>query len=163
MAAFMLEVLEAAPGARILEIGAGSGYAAAIASLLCAPGGLVYACELEETLARTMEENLERWRRERRDAGDGGAFAPVRPIAGDGSAGFPDLAPFDRVLVSAGARRLGEGGFREAPLLDQLAADGILVYPECRGSLRRIRKLGAETRRDCWPGVAFVPLRGVNA
>jgi protein-L-isoaspartate O-methyltransferase len=65
------------------------------------------------------------------------------------------------VLVSAGVCR---PGFSEKILLDQLAPGGILVYPEARGNLYRLRKLpDGGVGRDRWGGVAFVELKGRNA
>ena len=169
MVAFMLDLLEPGPGMRMLEIGSGSGYAAAIASLLCAPGGIVHACEYHGELARSMRSHLDRWGAGRDDAGD--VRGVVETIAGDGSAGFPDLAPFDRILVSAGVRRSppggresgSGGGFSEEILLGQLGEGGILVYPEASGALYRIRVEGGGRVRESWWGVAFVPLVGANA
>jgi protein-L-isoaspartate(D-aspartate) O-methyltransferase len=164
MVAFMLEILETAPGQRILEIGAGSGYAAAAASVLCAPEGVVYACETVEALADSMEAHFSLWRAAARQSGDAGPFARIEIIAGDGSAGFPRLAPFDRILISAGVRPERTGcRFSESVLLTQLASDGILVFPEALGELHRSRKTGSGVARDSWMGVSFVPLVGRNA
>lgn len=164
MVAFMLEILETAPGQRILEIGAGSGYAAAAASLLCGPDGIVYACETIESLAESMRGHLARWRDALAGAGPGSQAARIEIIAGDGSAGFPELAPFDRILISAGVRQAQPGrGFSEFELLRQLVDEGILVYPETFGELFRIRKTKDGAARASWAGVSFVPLIGRNA
>ncbi len=159
MVAFMLDLLETAPGQRMLEVGAGSGYAAAAASLLCAPGGAVYACEAVPALAAALPSRLERWKRSRRYAGDDGPFADVQVIPDDGSGGFPSLAPFDRILLSAGVRT-GKGRFDEGLLLRQLSPDGVLVYPETFGDLYRLRRAGDSFTRETWTGVSFVPLVG---
>lgn len=164
MVAFMLETLETAPGQTLLEIGAGSGYAAAVASILCAPDGVVHACETVDSLSESMPSHFELWRNARKTAGDDGPFARIEIIAGDGSAGFPDIAPFDRILISAGVRPARIGcGFSESVLLSQLADDGILVYPEAFGELFRLRRTKTGADRDSWMGVAFVPLVGRNA
>ncbi|MDA8426550.1 MAG: protein-L-isoaspartate O-methyltransferase [Treponema sp.] len=177
MTAFMLDKLSLRPGLRVLEIGAGSGYAAALAALLCRPGGRVIAVEIIPELAARALANC---------ASAGPRYGPplsddIDFVAADGSAGLGERGPFDRILVSAGVRRSrlrglgggreggsgaeggGGGGFREEPLLDQLGPGGILVYPEERGNLYRIERRGEALLRDRWSGVAFVPLRGRNA
>jgi protein-L-isoaspartate(D-aspartate) O-methyltransferase len=164
MVAFMLDALRVFPGARILEVGAGCGYAAAALALLCSPGGRVIAAEILPELAGLARANCSVALAGR----DSSSAAGVEVLAIDASAGCPELAPFDRILLSAGASR---PSFREAPLLEQLADGGILLYPEARGRLYRITlplglrrtRGGAELIRDSWPGVAFVPLRGRNA
>ena len=179
MVAFMLDLLEIEADQTLLEIGSGSGYAAAAAALLAGPRGRVIACEALPSLAAAMRANLERWRdglRERAEAGRRAAdwAAPIEIVVADGSLGFPARAPFDRILLSAGVNRSARGtgragrepagrGFSERPLLAQLADGGILLYPETLGELLRVRKRGAALERDAWTGVAFVPLRGKNA
>lgn len=147
MVAFMLDLLDPGPGDRVLEVGAGSGYAAALAARLCAPGGRVVAVELLPGLAAAGRANC-------------AAFGErLVYVEGDGSSGLPAYAPFDRILLSAGVRR----GFDEGPFLAELAEGGVLVYPEERGRLFRVRREGGRLERDSWAGVAFVPLLGANA
>jgi len=153
MVAFMLDKLSLGPGMRVLEVGAGSGYAAAIAALLCAPGGRVTAAEILPELAAMARANCAVGLSRR-------AATPVEVVCADASAGLRDRAPFDRVFLSAG---VGGRSFREGPLLAQLAEGGVLLYPEARGSLYRITRLGDRTVRDYWSGVAFVRLRGKNS
>jgi protein-L-isoaspartate(D-aspartate) O-methyltransferase len=153
MVALMLDLLELRAGDRLLEVGSGSGYAAAIASILVAPGGFVFAVDRLPELLVSGRINC--------SAGRSGGAAPgerIEFILADGSAGFPARAPYDRILVSAGARP----GFREAPLLAELAPGGILVYPEERGRLFRLERRGSGWARESWSGVAFVPLLGAN-
>ncbi|HUW42214.1 MAG TPA: protein-L-isoaspartate O-methyltransferase [Rectinemataceae bacterium] len=160
MTAFMLDKLSLRPGLRMLEVGAGSGYAAALAALLCRPGGRVIAVEIIPELAARARANC---------ASAGPRYGPplsddIDFVAADGSAGLGERGPFDRILVSAGVRRSRRRpGFREEPLLDQLGPEGILVYPEERGNLYRLVRRGDTLLRDRWSGVAFVPLRGRNA
>ena len=156
MVAFMLDKLSLRPGLSMLEIGSGSGYAAAIAALLCRPGGRVLAVEIRPELSSRSRASC---------ATAGPRFGPpltdsIEFLAADGSAGVAERAPFDRILVSAGARR---PSFREEILVAQLAPDGVLVYPEERGSLYRVERRHGGLVRDRWHGVAFVPLRGRNA
>jgi len=158
MVALMLDKLTVEPGARILEVGAGSGYAAAIAAVLCQPGGTVYAAEIVPELARAGRANCAAYRVPGRPAFS--LLDVVAFIGGDGSAGFPELAPFDRILLSAG---VASSRFRESILVDQLEEGGILVYPQERGRLFRVRREGGGIVRESWGGVAFVPLRGTNS
>ncbi len=159
MVAFMLDKLELKPGARVLEVGAGCGYAAALMAILCSPGGAVIAAEILPELAATARANCAvalaaamptAW----------GALATVELLAVDGSGGLPERAPFDRIVLSAGVRR---GSFREEPLLGQLAEGGILLYPEARGKLYRTTRETGRLVRKSWNGVAFVSLQGKNA
>jgi len=109
MIAIMLGVLECRPEHRALEIGAGSGYAAALLSHLCRE---VDAIEIRPTLAASARETL---------AAIG--YDNVRVHLGDGSRGLPERAPFDRILVSAGAETV------PPQLLDQLAPGGRITIP----------------------------------
>jgi protein-L-isoaspartate(D-aspartate) O-methyltransferase len=149
MVAFMLDKLEVGPGARVLEVGAGCGYAAAALARLCSPGGSVLAAEILPELAAMARANC-------LVASAGHAIVPVEAFCADASAGLPGRAPFDRILFSAGVRLRR---FREADLLSQLAEGGILLYPEERGSLHRVALRGGTLLRDRWGGVAFVPLK----
>jgi len=148
MVAFMLDELGIAPGHRVLEIGAGCGYASAIASRLCAPGGRLFAVEIVPDLADLARRNL----------GDG--YPNLSILTGDGSVGLPDEAPFDRIFLSAGVTG---GGFDEGVLLRQLLDEGVLLFPETHGSVFRISLDGDASRVRKYFGVSFVPLIGDNA
>jgi len=158
MVALMLDLLKIGPGLRMLEIGSGSGYAAAIASLLCAPGGVVYAAEIVPELSRAGRANCSAYRVPCRPAFS--LLDAISFIEGDGSAGFPELAPFDRIMLSAGA---ASPSFRESILVSELSGEGILVYPQERGRLFRVSRTSSGVVRESWGGVAFVPLVGKNA
>ena len=142
--AYMTELLEVLPTHRVLEIGTGSGYQAAVLARLCRR---VYTVErrpplLAEARARFAELGL-----------DG-----IATRLGDGTRGWPEEAPFDRIMVTAGA-----AGRQPPPaLLDQLAVGGILVIPlaDDRWEQRLVRIRRNETgfqREESWP-VRFVPL-----
>ncbi len=148
MVAFMLDELEMATGQKVLEIGAGSGYAAAVASRLCGSEGRIFAVEIRGELAELARRNL----------GDG--YPNLTVLTGDGSAGLPAEAPFDRIFLSAG---VAGTGFDERILLDQLAGDGILLFPETRGSVFKIRKVEEGYTVRKFYGVSFVPLVGKNS
>lgn len=149
MVAFMLDLLRLEPGLRVLEVGAGSGWAAAVAAELVKPGGFVCACEILPGLAAALAERFAG----RRDIG---------VVAGDGSLGLPELPPWDRIFLSAGVRR----GFDPERLVERLAPGGILLYPETLGALVRVTldpRAPGGRRVDSWEGVRFVPLRGANS
>jgi protein-L-isoaspartate(D-aspartate) O-methyltransferase len=159
MVAFMLDKLDVRPGARVLEVGAGCGYAAALIALICSPGGSVVAAEILPELAATAGINCSAALAAARPLG-WASTAAVEVAAVDASAGLPERAPFDRIILSAGVRR---SSFREEPLVAQLAEGGILLYPEARGRLFRVRRRGRWIVRDGWSGVAFVRLEGTNS
>jgi protein-L-isoaspartate(D-aspartate) O-methyltransferase len=148
MTAFMLDKLEIVPGNIILEIGAGCGYASAAASLLCKPDGKVFASEIIPELSGRLTHNLASY------------IDNINIIHGDGSSGFPEHAPFDRIFVSAG---VNGDKFDPHILIDQLSSNGILLYPEVRGNLYRIKKSGNNTIRDTYYEVSFVPLKDANS
>ena len=105
----MLEALELHPTDRLLEVGVGSGYAIALASLLV---GEAYGVERLPELADAARERLGRL-----------GFGAIRVRTGDGTTGWPDAAPFDAILVSAGGREV------PAALVTQLAPGGRMVIP----------------------------------
>jgi len=107
--AYMTEVLEVAPSHKVLEVGTGSGYQAAVLSELVRE---VYTIEIVPELARRAETVLHELNR-----------TNIHVRAGDGYAGWPEEAPFDRIIVTAAPEQL------PSPLVDQLAAGGRLVVP----------------------------------
>lgn len=142
--AFMTELLELGPGERVLEIGTGSGYQAAVLAEIAGATN-VYSIEIVEPLAEFGRKNLIA-------AGYGGVVTKV----GDGYQGWSDHAPFQAVIVTAAPDHVPQ------PLIDQLAPGGRLVIPVGRGhqELLLIRKTtdGVETRRSI--PVRFVPMTG---
>ncbi|SFM69101.1 protein-L-isoaspartate O-methyltransferase [Methanolobus profundi] len=146
MVAMMCDLLELKEGQKILEIGAGSGYNAAVMAEIIGKKGQIYSIERLEKLAVFAHENLE-------NAG----YSNVEVILGDGSLGWPDNAPYDRICVTASAPDTPH------PLIEQLKPGGIMVIPEGEGYQRLyiIRKSpdGEVTKQD-WGGVIFVPLVG---
>jgi protein-L-isoaspartate(D-aspartate) O-methyltransferase len=107
--AYMTEALGLAPAHRVLEIGTGSGYQAAVLGELARE---VYTIEIVPELARRAAATLKAL-----------GYANVQVREGDGFHGWPERAPFDRILVTAAPEQIPE------PLLDQLAPGGRLVIP----------------------------------
>jgi protein-L-isoaspartate(D-aspartate) O-methyltransferase len=142
--ALMTELVEPEPGDRLLEIGTGSGYQAAVAAELVSE---VYSIEIIPELARSAAELLERL---------GVSNVVVR--AGDGYVGWPEHGPFDGILVTAGAEHIPE------PLVEQLKPGARMVIPVGDISTFQILKVveklpGGEVEITDITPVRFVPLR----
>lgn len=141
--ALMAEALQLRGDERVLEVGSGSGYAAAVLSLL---GSEVYGIELEQELYDRSVVTI-------RELG----YRNVHLRSGDGFRGWPERAPFDAIVLSCAAERIPE------PLWEQLAEGGRLLYP--RGSARDIQELVLVTKTREGPHeerlapVRFVPMR----
>jgi protein-L-isoaspartate(D-aspartate) O-methyltransferase len=143
MVATMLEALRLRPGMKVLEVGAGSGYALA---LLLAMGTRPFGVEWVPDLAAAIPARL-------RAAG----FEPPPVRVGDGGLGCPEESPFDRILVSAACPEV------PPPLLAQLTPDGVLVAPvgTLHGQgLMRVSRGPAGLRSEDLGGCVFVPLHG---
>ena len=111
--ASMLRLLGVRPGQRVLDVGAGSGWTTALLAHLVGPSGLVVGVELVPELAVWGEQNVRR---------TSGSWASIRRAA-PGVLGVPEEAPYDRILVSAAARRI------PPELLAQLGDPGRMVLP----------------------------------
>lgn len=149
MAAIMNEALELEPGLKVLEVGGGSGYHAATIAEQIQPNGHVYTIELLSELVQGARKNLER----------SGYANLVTLVQGDGSLGYRDRVPYDRILVTAAAPKIPQ------PLIDQLASNGILVIPVGgRWFPQELVKLKKDEQnrihKQHLGGVAFVPLIG---
>lgn len=143
MVAAMADALTLTGAERVLEVGAGSGYQAAVLALLARD---VYAIETHASLAMAARVRLKRL-----------GYANVQIRVGDGTLGWPEAAPFDAILVTAAAPAV------PAPLIEQLAEGGRLVIPVGSAEnqeLRRLRKSGDRTTQEALYGCRFVPLVG---
>lgn len=138
----MSELLEVKAGDRVLEIGTGSGYQAAV---LAAMGCEVYTIEIRPGLATQAAQRLAEL-----------GYASVHVRAGDGYAGWPEAGPFRGIIVTAAPERIPE------PLLQQLAVGGKLVIP-VGAYYQQLKVVTREaqgfTERDVLP-VRFVPMTG---
>src|SRR5438045_8099113 len=143
--ALMVEAADVKPGAKVLEVGAGSGYAAAVISKIAKR---VYAIERHAVLARAAMSRFEAL-----------GYDNIELRVGDGTQGWPDAAPFDAILVSAGGPEVPPA------LKEQLAIGGRLVIPVGEGERRQTlikltRRSDAEFEEENLGAVAFVPLIG---
>ena len=140
--AYMTEALELQPTHKVLEIGTGSGYQAAVLGELAKD---VYTIEIVEPLATTARETLKRL-----------GYENVHVRVGNGYRGWPEQAPFDRVMVTAAPDAVPQ------PLIDQLKIGGLMAIPVGVGEqeLRILRRTetGLETLRTL--PVRFVPMTG---
>ena len=140
--AYMTGLLAVKPGHRVLEVGTGSGYQAAILSRLA---GEVVSIERYRTLAARARERLAAL-----------GYDNVEVVVGDGLAGVPERAPFDRIIVTAAAQTVPQ------VLLDQLEEGGVMVLPVgAQGQAQRIIKLTKSqtgVAREEGIAVRFVPL-----
>jgi protein-L-isoaspartate(D-aspartate) O-methyltransferase len=149
MVTIICETLSLEQGMTVLEIGAGFGYNAAVVAEIVGDNGHVYSMERIESLVKIARDNLKRTGYDKR----------VKVIAGDGSLGLPEHAPFNRIYVTAAAPQIPE------PLKDQLVVGGILVVPvgerDSYQELILIEKIAEdEFKTTNLGGVAFVPLIG---
>lgn len=147
MVAIMAEELRARPGMKVLEIGGGSGYHAAIVSRLVSPGGKVISIEVLPDLAEWGRNNLKM-----------AEIDNVEMVLGDGSIGHAKEAPYDRIYYTAGAPDVPN------VVRDQLKDGGIIlgVVGPAYGTQRLIRytKKGDKWQEEKMTYVIFVPLIG---
>jgi protein-L-isoaspartate(D-aspartate) O-methyltransferase len=140
--AYMTEHLGVLPHHRVLEIGTGSGYQAAVLSRLARE---VVTVERYRTLAEQARERLH-------DLG----YGNVEVMVGDGLAGVPDRAPFDRILVTAAAEDVPQ------TVVAQLGEGGVMVLPvgphDGPQYIVKLTRTPAELKRESLIGVRFVPL-----
>ncbi len=143
MVAAMTEALELSGSERVLEVGTGSGYQAAVLSLLAAE---VYTVESHASLALAARRRLARLE-----------YLNVHVHTGDGTLGLPAAAPFDAIVVTAAAPGV------PPPLVEQLAEGGRLVIPvghSDQQELLQVRKTGGQTTSRVLHYCRFVPLVG---
>jgi protein-L-isoaspartate(D-aspartate) O-methyltransferase len=146
--AAMLEQLDICPGHRVLEIGAGTGYNAALLAHLVGRTGAVTTVEYDSVVAASAQEALTR-----------AGYGDVAVICGDGTFGWADNAPYDRIVVTAGAWDVPPAWW------DQLAPGGLLLAPlRMRGLTRAValEREGAVLQSRSVQVCGFIPMRGVG-
>lgn len=138
----MLQLLELLPGKRVLEIGTGSGYNAA---LLAEISGLVFTVERHKQLVKIAKENLKL-----------AGYEDVIVVNGDGKQGYASEGPYDRIMVTAAAHQVPQ------KLKDQLSIGGLLVAPigaTYRCEMLTVRKFSSDNFQTSYHGLfSFVPL-----
>ncbi len=142
--AFMSELLDLSPGMKVLEVGTGSGYQAAVLSLM---GAEVHSIERFAKLSQAAAQMLDKLQ-----------IANVQLYSGDGYQGLKDEAPFDRIIVTAGAPYLPEA------LKTQLKPGGVMVIPIGEGAVQKMHRIvyqAASQWQDTILGdFKFVPMLG---
>jgi len=156
MVSIMNEALELEVGHKVLEVGAGSGWHAATIAEIVAPKdaprsewGHVLTLEIVQSLAETARKNI-------MNAGYGDR---VTIVSADGSKGYVEKAPYDRIVVVAAAPSVPK------PLVDQLKSEGIMLVPVGSPSMfqnliKITKQSDGKIREENLGGVAFVPLTG---
>ncbi|MGB3183328.1 MAG: protein-L-isoaspartate(D-aspartate) O-methyltransferase [Cyclobacteriaceae bacterium] len=141
--AFQTELLDISPQDKVLEIGTGSGYQCCV---LCEMGARVYTIEYNKVLYKKAKAMLP-------DMGYRATF-----IHGDGSRGLPNYAPYDKIIVTAGAPTV------PTALIEQLRTGGSLVIPvgdsRTQKMLRLTRQGEKQVKREAFDNFSFVPLLG---
>jgi protein-L-isoaspartate(D-aspartate) O-methyltransferase len=141
--AFMTEQLKPKPGDRVLEIGTGSGYQAAVLAGLVAE---VYSIEIVDELARQASATMQRL-----------GYANVQVRSGDGYGGWPEMAPFDSIIVTCAPENV------PCALVEQLKDGGRMVIPVGEmhdQTLYLMEKPGKALERKAVLAVRFVPMTG---
>jgi protein-L-isoaspartate(D-aspartate) O-methyltransferase len=144
MVAMMCDLLDLREGMKVLEVGGGCGYHAAVMAELVGPSGHVYSVERIPELVEMARQNLEK-----------AGYRNVSMILGDGTLGYGEQAPYDRISVAASAPDIPE------PLKEQLRPGGRMVIPV--GSYSQdllVVTKNHEIRVERAMGVVFVPLIG---
>jgi protein-L-isoaspartate(D-aspartate) O-methyltransferase len=143
MVAFMTEQLRLKPSDRVLEVGTGSGYQAAILAELVSE---IFSIEIVEPLAKNAEATLQRL-----------GYKNVHLKIGDGYKGWPETAPFDAIIVTCAPDKVPQ------PLVDQLKDDGRMVIPvgdRFAQQLYLLEKKNGQLKQSATLPVRFVPMTG---
>ncbi|HLJ81420.1 MAG TPA: methyltransferase domain-containing protein [Ktedonobacterales bacterium] len=147
--AIMLEQLQLTPDMDVLEIGAGTGYNAALMAELVGPLGHVTTVDIDPEIVAEARAHL-----------DAAGYSQVRAIAADGAFGWPEGAPYDRIILTVGAADIAPAWF------EQLAEGGILLLPLLLGGAEAsaaFRKRAGELVSESLAPCGFMRLRGAEA
>lgn len=142
--AFMLELLAAQPGDKVLDIGSGSGWQTALLAEIVGPAGQVFGLEIKNQLINFANQNLSKY-----------SYQNIELAKGNGWLGLPEKAPFAKIIVAAAALTVPQ------PLKEQLLVGGRLVMPIGYGTqdivvIDKVSK--SELAEKHYPGFVFVPL-----
>ncbi|MEX0641125.1 MAG: protein-L-isoaspartate(D-aspartate) O-methyltransferase [Pirellulales bacterium] len=141
--AYMTQEIDPQPTDRVLEIGTGSGYQAAVLSLLVKD---VYTIEIVDSLSRRATRDLKRL-----------GYKNVLTRAGDGYKGWPEAAPFDKIIVTCSPEKVPQ------PLVDQLREGGLMIVPtgeRYQQNLYLMRKVNGKLKSEALRATLFVPMTG---
>jgi protein-L-isoaspartate(D-aspartate) O-methyltransferase len=141
--AFMLELLQPQKGQKILDIGFGSGWTTSLLAKIVGKNGKIYSTEIIPEVFELGKKNIEKYNFIQK------GIVEIFPI--DGSKGLSEKAPFDRILVSAAAKKIPE------KMVAQLKNNGILVIPDFEG-IWKIKKINGKIEKEYHCGFVFVPL-----
>lgn len=144
--ALMLEQLDLRPGHRVLEIGAGTGYNAALMAHIVGGAGLVVTVDIDDDIVEGARDRL-----------SAAGYEGVRVVRGDGALGYPEYVPYDRIILTVGAPELASAWVK------QLADNGRLVLPlGLRGPQVSVafEAVGGHLESVSVEGCGFMPLRG---
>ncbi|MBS3815588.1 MAG: protein-L-isoaspartate(D-aspartate) O-methyltransferase [Hadesarchaea archaeon] len=150
MIAIMLEVLQPREGDKVLEIGTGSGYNAALMAEIIGKSGELYTMERLKEISEFGRSNLEKI-----------GYESINVITGDGTQGYEKEAPWDKILVTACAPKI------PSALINQLKINGKIAAPVGQNymaqTLTLVEKIGKdEVKKEKHGGCSFVPLIGEN-
>lgn len=145
--AFMMELLQPKENHKILDIGFGSGWTTALLAYIVKNNGKVYGIEINKKVFEFGKKNIEKYNLIEKGI--------VEIYLRDGSKGFPEKAPFDRILVSASTEKIPQ------EMIDQLSDEGILVIPDAYG-IWKIIKNKDKINKEYYEGFVFVPLLSEN-
>ena len=147
MVAMMIEALDLEEGQKVLEVGGGRGYHAAVISEIIGDKGEVYTVELLESLGNSAKKALS-------EAG----YDNVHVVIGDGSKGYKKESPFDRISVACGAPSI------PSPMIKQLKEGGKILIPVGGSMYQELIKATkvkkGKIKKEELGGVVFVPLKG---
>lgn len=147
MVAIMVEAMNSTEGQRVLEVGGGLGYHAAVIAHVVGANGHVFSVERIEPLAQRARDNLEA----------AGLSDRVTVVVGDGSCGWPEHAPYDRISVACAAPRI------PSTMVENLSEGGVLLIPvggPYVQELMLVTRTGNRTTMERKGGCVFVPLVG---
>ncbi len=140
---FMLELLQAEKGNKVMDVGSGSGWTTSLLAHIVGPSGKIIAMEVLDSLKTFGEKNFKKTK-----------YENAIFIRGNAAKDFPDEAPFDRILVNAGASQI------PTTLISQLDIGGKMVIPlqDALGNLVLLEKIGEnDYKKSFYPGFSFVP------